>query len=56
MRKALPRQHQALKRAQVASIAAARFLSQFVARGTLGCRSVSFGLPGTLLGRLLFNV
>jgi hypothetical protein len=56
MRKALPFQHQALERAQVASKAVAVFLSHFVARGALGCRSASFGLPSTALGGLLFNV
>lgn len=55
MREALPFQYQGLKRAQVTAKAAARFFHRFVARSTLGLsRSVSLGLPGFLLGGLLF--
>lgn len=53
MREALPSQYQGFKPAQVAAKAAARFLVGLVARRLLR-GAVSFGLPGALLGRLLF--
>lgn len=54
MRKALPIQHQALKRAQVATEAVAVSIYVCAARSVLSRSSVSLSLHSTALGGLFF--